>query len=259
MKAGGDIFWSLFNEFNFWAVITFVIVMVWMFHHSLRYRSKDGSNNNVDDFKPGVFPKENDDMRMELTWTIVPFILIIYLTYIAWGPIDEMWSADPDAHEVRVTGNQWYWDFDCDPYRNTADAPASSIPMENRSSSMFYDANGELICEISNKELDSTGDGIDDLTVPLLRLTAEVSYLFNLTSNDVTHAPFFLDWGLKEDTQPGMYTRLYHTPGVDEIGASFLMCTEYCGDAHSDMTAVVEVCGDLTDEDTCEGTPLQWW
>ncbi|MDE0708678.1 MAG: hypothetical protein OSB33_06990, partial [Candidatus Poseidoniales archaeon] len=221
MEAGGDIFWALFNEFNFWAAITFVIVMVWMFHHSLRYRSKDGSNNNIDNFIPGVFPKENDDMRMELTWTIVPFILIIYLTYIAWGPIDEMWKSDPDAHQINLTGNQWYWDIDCDPLRGTEDAPESFLSMENRSDMMFYDADGVLICELTTIE-------VEGQIKPLLRVKAEESYNFRLTSNDVTHAPFFLDWGIKEDTQPGMETRLYHTPSMDEIGSSLLMCTEYC-------------------------------
>ena len=209
MRAGGDVFWALFDEFNFWALIVLVIVLVWMFHHSLRYRSKDGSNNNVDNFIPGVFPKENDNMTMELTWTIIPFILIVYLTFIAWGPIDEMWSADPDAHEITVTASQWNWDFDC------GDLDAD-------------------ICEVSNID-------VEGQTKPLLRVKAGESYLFNMTSVDVTHAPFFLDWGIKEDTQPGMITRLYYTPSVDEIGSSLLMCTEYCGKDHGYMTAVVEV------------------
>lgn len=209
MRAGGDVFWALFDEFNFWALIVLVIVLVWMFHHSLRYRSKDGSNNNVDNFIPGVFPKENDNMTMELTWTIIPFILIIYLTFIAWGPIDDLWTADPDAHEVTITASQWNWNFDC------GDLDAD-------------------ICEVSNID-------VEGQTKPLLRLKAGESYMFNMTSVDVTHAPFFLDWGLKEDTQPGMITRLYHTPSTDEIGSSLLMCTEYCGKDHGYMTAVVEV------------------
>ena len=188
MEAGGEVFWDLFNEFNFWALIVLVIVIVWMFHHSLRYRSKDGSNNNIDEFEPGVFPRENDNLTMELTWTIIPFILIVYLTFIAWGPIDKLWTADPDAHEVTITASQWNWDFDC------GDLDAD-------------------ICEVSNID-------VEGQTKPLLRLKAGESYLFNMTSVDVTHAPFFLDWGLKEDTQPGMYTRLYHTPSNDEIGSS---------------------------------------
>ena len=234
MRAGGEIFWYLFDIFNFWAAIVLFIVLVWMFHHSLKYRSKDGSDNNIDDFKPGVFPKENDDLKMELTWTIVPFILIVYLTYIAWGPIDEMWSADPDAHEIYVTGNQWYWDFDCDPFRDTENAPESYLSMENRSSTVFYNANGILICEISTIE-------VEGQIKPLLRVKADESYGFLLTSNDVTHAPFFLDWGIKEDSQPGLETAIYYTPSTDEIGTHLLLCTEYCGDDHGYMTAIVEV------------------
>ena len=234
MEAGGEHFWYLFDIFNFWALIVLVIVVVWMFYNSLRFRSKDGSDNNIDNFTPGVFPKENDDLRMELTWTIVPFILIVYLTYIAWGPIDEMWTADPDAHEINITGNQWYWDFDCDPLRDTEDAPESSVAMENRSSTMFYNDNGILICEITTIE-------VEGQIKPLLRVKADESYGFILISNDVTHAPFFLDWGLKEDTSQNVETRLYYTPSVDEIGSSLLMCTEYCGMDHGYMTAVVEV------------------
>ncbi|CAI8401049.1 MAG: Cytochrome c oxidase subunit 2 [Marine Group II euryarchaeote MED-G33] len=234
MRAGGEIFWYLFDIWNIWAAIVCLIVAVWLFHHSLKYRSTDGSDNNIDDFKPGVFPRENDDLKMELTWTIVPFILIVYLTYIAWGPIDDMWSADPDAHEISVTGNQWYWDFDCDPFRGTENAPESYLPMENRSSAVFYDENGILICEITTIE-------VEGQIKPMLRVKAEQSYGFLLTSNDVTHAPFFLDWGIKEDAQPGMQTRLYHTPSMDEVGSSLLMCTEYCGKDHGYMTAVVEV------------------
>ena len=234
MRAGGEIFWYLFDIWNIWAAIVCLIVAVWLFHHSLKYRSTDGSDNNIDDFKPGVFPRENDDLKMELTWTIVPFILIVYLTYIAWGRIDDMWSADPDAHEISVTGNQWYWDFDCDPFRGTENAPESYLSMENRSSAVFYDENGILICEITTIE-------VEGQIKPMLRVKAEQSYGFLLTSNDVTHAPFFLDWGIKEDAQPGMQTRLYHTPSMDEVGSSLLMCTEYCGKDHGYMAAVVEV------------------
>jgi|TARA_B100000530_G_scaffold215719_1_gene138386 cytochrome c oxidase subunit 2 len=229
VEAGGDIFHMLFDEWNFWAAIVMIIVLIWMFHHSLKYRSKDGKSRSesCDEFIPGVFPKENDNLKMELTWTIVPFILIVYLTYIAWGPLDEMWSADPDAHEIGVTANQWFWDFDC-----MADDEQDNATLGQQN--VAYNADGEVICEIST--IDVEGE-----TKPLLRVKAQQSYAFIMTSNDVTHAPFFLDWGIKEDSQPGMETRLYHTPSLDEVGSSLLMCTEYCGKQHSTMTAVVEV------------------
>ena len=229
MRAGGDIFWALFDEWNIWAAIVMVIVIIWQLHHSLKYRSPDGKSlaYDTDVFVPGVFPEENDNMKMELTWTIVPFILIVYLTYIAWGPIDEMWKADPDAHEIGIVGNQWYWDFDC-----VADDNDDNTTFGKQTDA--YDENGNLICQLTTID-------VEGQTRPLLRVKAGQSYGYILTSNDVPHAPFFLDWGIKEDTQPGIETRLYHTPSVDEIGSSLLMCTEYCGKDHGYMTAVVEV------------------
>ncbi|GIS44586.1 MAG: hypothetical protein Ct9H90mP16_16560 [Candidatus Poseidoniales archaeon] len=52
-----------------------------------------------------------------------------------------------------------------------------------------YNAEGEVICEIST--IDVEGE-----TKPLLRVKADQSYAFIMTSNDVTHAPFFLVWGV---------------------------------------------------------------
>ena len=209
MEAGGEIFHALFDEYFLWSIVVGVITFAWMGHHSLRYRSKDGSDNNIDNLTPGVFPVENDNLTLELTWTIIPFILIVYLTFIAWGPIDEMWTADPDAHEIHLTGSQWAWDFDC------GDLDAD-------------------ICEVTSID-------IEGKTRPLVRLKAGESYHFNMTSDDVTHAPFFNDWGLKEDVQPGLITTLFYTPSHEEIGSHLLMCTEYCGDEHGYMTAVIEV------------------
>ncbi|MEE2812266.1 MAG: cytochrome c oxidase subunit II [Candidatus Thermoplasmatota archaeon] len=209
MKAGSDLFYELFNEFVAWSILVFAITFIWQMHHSLRYRSKDGSDNNVDNLTPGVFPKENDDLRLELTWTILPFILIVYLTYISWGPLSEVWTEDPEAHQVGIHASQWNWGFDC----------------------------GDLdedICSISNAD-------VEGQTKPKISLKAGESYTFILTSEDVTHAPFFVDWGIKEDSQPGMVTKMYYKPSVDEIGTHLLLCTEYCGDDHGYMTAVVEV------------------
>lgn len=209
MRAGGVLFWEMFDEFFMWSIIVGVITFAWMAHHSLRYRSKDGSDNNVDNFTPGVFPAENDDIRLELTWTIIPFILIVYLTYISWGPLDEVWSEDEGAVDIRITGSQWAWDFDCG------------------------DLDADL-CEV-------TPIDVEGKSKKKLSLKAGQAYTFILTSDDVTHAPFFVDWGIKEDAQPGLETGMYYTPSTDEIGSHLLLCTEYCGSEHGYMTAVIEV------------------
>ena len=73
-------------------------------------------------------------------------------------------------------------------------------------------------------------------------------YLANLTSIDVTHAPWFVAFGVKEDSVPGLDTQVWIIPTCDEVDcggeegeSSLLLCTEYCGDDHAYMAAVVNV------------------
>jgi len=246
MEFGGDIFQDLYIEFMFWSVIVGVITFVWMIHHSFVYRTSDGDLSgkrlhlrtqldslrhemkragmdmefeieeeederawpNVDNIKVGVFPKENDNLKLELFWTIIPFILICYLCWISWAPTDAIWPSAyelEDAHEVGVTGQQWFWDFDCK----------------------------ELTSDLCDVGVDSeTG-----LTVLSLKL--DETYILNLSSRDVLHAPKIVQYGLTEDAVPGMYTTIVFTPY--ETGKYFLDCAEYCGDDHAYMTAIIEI------------------
>ena len=60
-----------------------------------------------------------------------------------------------------------------------------------------------------------------------------------MTSNDVTHAPWFVSFGIKEDVQPGMITSQWIL--ADDVENFLLLCTEYCGDDHAYMIAGVSV------------------
>ena len=135
---------SLWNEYLVWSLLVALFTFGWLYHHSFFYRSEDGENPNIDNLEVGVFPVENDDLKLELAWTIVPFILIVYLTYISWAPLDNIWASpdgghfgdecdydsidyygsnlsfDPDAelkgeytancyHTIEITAKQWVW------------------------------------------------------------------------------------------------------------------------------------------------------
>ena len=82
MSVMTPIFENLWEHYIFWSVVVSLVVFVWLFHHSFWFTSQDGEKlPNVDGLKLGVFPKHNDDMRLEVTWTNLPFILIVWLTY----------------------------------------------------------------------------------------------------------------------------------------------------------------------------------
>ena len=226
---------AIWDEYILWSVFVGAIAFGWLYHHSYFYRSEDGESPNVDNLEVGVFPKDYDNLRLEVTWTVLPFILIVYLTYISWAPLDAVWSeTGPDGYhgsecvegessdnylngdgyvlsdcywEIGITGQQWFWEFDC------------------------YDLSDD-IC--------STGyASVEGELKPLLTLKTGETYLATMTSIDVTHAVKNPGFGMMEDVQPGQITHLW-MPAVEDT--SFLMlCAEYCGDNHAYMTAQIIV------------------
>ena len=227
-----DVIW---DEYILWSVFVGAIAFGWLYHHSYFYRSEDGESPNVDNLEVGVFPKDYDNLKLEVTWTVLPFILIVYLTYISWAPLDAVWSeTGPDGYhgsecveggssdnyidgdgyvlsdcywEIGIIGQQWFWEFDC------------------------YDLS-EDIC--------STGYAtVEGELKPLLMLKTGETYFAALSSIDVTHAVKNPGFGIMEDVVPGQTTYLW-MPAVED--SSFLMlCAEYCGDNHAYMTAQIIV------------------
>jgi cytochrome c oxidase subunit 2 len=64
----------------------------------------------------------------------------------------------------------------------------------------------------------------------------------NITSEDVNHSLFVPAFRIKMDAVPGLksYTWFF----ADEIGRYDVLCAEYCGVAHSEMTAVLRIVPD---------------
>ena len=213
MAVGGAPYLELFEIFWDWSVVVGIFTFGWLLHHSYYYRAKDGEVlANVDELKVGEFPKHYHNLKLELAWIIIPSILIVYLAWISIEPTSVVWP-DPDTvgeegvdyYEVGITGQQWFWDFDC-----------------------------------RNLDVDICDTGVDPETgLTTLIVKKDTTYRFNTTSNDVIHSPYFVQWGAKEDSLPGLYTAIWVTPDI--TGEFFIDCAEFCGDDHAYMTAILEV------------------
>jgi cytochrome c oxidase subunit 2 len=212
MAVGGASYNELFPIFWNWSIFVGVIVFGWMLHHSLFYRAKDGEVANVDNLKVGEFPLHYHNAKLEAAWIILPTILTIYLTVIIIGPTSDVWE-DPaaigvegeDYFEIGVTGSQWYWTFDC----------------------------RELSTDICDVGVDT------NTSLTTLILKNNTMYRVDLTSTDVTHSPYFVQWGAKEDAIPGLQTSIWLP--IDLTGRFFIDCAEFCGDDHAYMTAILVV------------------
>ncbi len=227
----------IWEDYIIWSLFVAAIAFGWLYHHSFFYRSNDGESPNVDNLEVGVFPIDYDNLRLEVAWVILPSLLIVWLTYISWAPLDAVWSqTGPDGyhgsecaegessdnyvdddgyvysacyHEISIIGQQWFWNIDCEDLS------------EDLCSTDFATSGGE--------------------TRPLLNLKVGETYLASLTSTDVTHAPKFNGFGMMEDVVPGQVTYLW-LPAIEE-GDSLMLCAEYCGDNHAYMTAQINVSG----------------
>ena len=228
---------AIWEDYIIWSLFVGAIAFGWLYHHSFFYRSNDGESPNVDNLEVGVFPIDYDNLRLEVAWVILPSLLIVWLTYISWAPLDAVWSqTGPDGyhgsecaegessdnyvdddgyvysacyHEISIVGQQWFWNMDCEDLS------------EDICSTDFATSGGE--------------------TRPLLNLKVGETYLARLTSTDVTHAPKFNGFGMMEDVVPGQVTYLW-LPAIEE-GDSLMLCAEFCGDNHAYMTAQVNVSG----------------
>jgi len=228
---------AIWEDYIIWSLFVGAIAFGWLYHHSFFYRSNDGESPNIDNLEVGVFPIDYDNLRLEVAWVILPSLLIVWLTYISWAPLDAVWSqTGPDGyhgsecsegessdnyvdddgyvysacyHEISIVGQQWFWNMDC----------------------------GDLSEDICSTDFATSGGE----TRPLLNLKVGETYLARLTSTDVTHAPKFNGFGMMEDVVPGQVTYLW-LPAIEE-GDSLMLCAEYCGDNHAYMTAQINVSG----------------
>lgn len=53
-----------------------------------------------------------DNMWLELTWIVIPMILVLYMFYIGWEGFIPMRQAPKDAMQVKAIGQMWKWTFE---------------------------------------------------------------------------------------------------------------------------------------------------
>jgi len=104
-------FTPLFRFFVLASIVVALFVYIWLIVAVKRYREKKGDKEPEDRIQPGVFPAPRGDLRLETAWTIVPLIIVLFLTYISLAPMDEIWDTPEDATVIQVQGYKWEWRF----------------------------------------------------------------------------------------------------------------------------------------------------
>ena len=184
---------SLFTFINVAGFILFAGIMITILIFVIKYRRK-----SEDDVTPVI----THNNILEVTWTVIPIILILIV--FGWGFRGFLTMSSPpsDAYEINVTAASWLWEF----------------------------------------RYPNGGTTVNEVYVPVNRPVK-----FIMRSDDVLHSLYVPDFRIKQDVLPNRYTTTWFQ--ATEIGESILYCTEYCGTAHSNMLATVNV---LSAEDFAE-------
>jgi len=190
-----------------WIVLLLVGVVAWalMAWALLAYRRRKGET--------GIPVQFRYNMPIEALFTAVPLILV--LGFFAFTARDtaaiEAKIENPDVH-ISVIAKQWSWDF------NYVDANVYDSGIQAQ-----FTGEEENIME----------------TLPTLYLPVGKSVQIDLSSRDVIHSFWVVEFLYKKDMFPGMTNRMYFTPLKE--GTYVGKCAELCGEYHSMMLFNVKV------------------
>jgi cytochrome c oxidase subunit II len=163
--------------------------------------------------------------RLEAAWTIVPVIILIAMAIPSVEKLVKIEDTSGSDLTIKVTGHQWYWQYE---YLGTGVSFYSRLA---RASDMAR----------------QKGSGIDPRTVPNYLLDVDkplvipvgVKVRILLTADDVIHAWWVPDFGMKRDAIPGFINEMWISVDADKPGTYRGQCAELCGADHGFMPIVV--------------------
>ena len=250
MLAGlGGFFWYSYTFFNdytlpvasehgvktdhlFWitmgvTVVAFTIISIVMFIFLYSYQYDKNR-------KAKFFP---DNHYLELTWTIIPAIVLAVLIFTglsAWNKITA--PASDEAEVIELVAQQFAW---------TARYPGVKDNELGNYNFKMIDPVNEFGLDLSDKNT------FDDFKSLELHLPKGKEVLLKIRAKDVLHSVFLPHFRVKMDAVPGMPTQFKFIPTLttaemrDKIGnQNFnyeLACTEICGRGHFSMKMTVVV------------------
>jgi cytochrome c oxidase subunit 2 len=199
---------ELHNMILLICVIIFVIVFGVMFYSIFAHRKSRG-------YKPAKF---HDNATLEVVWTVIPFLILVSMAIPSTATLLEMSDTSKSDLTIKITAYQWKWKYDYPDqdvgFFSTLTTPRDQI--ENKA------AKGEhYLLEVDNP-----------IVVPVGK---KVRFL--VTANDVIHAWWVPQLGVKKDAIPGFINEFWIR--ADEAGTFRGQCAELCGKDHGFMPIVV--------------------
>lgn len=93
---------NVFNFIYYLCLFFFVLVTVLLVLFVMRYRHRRGQERTA---------TAGHSTALELTWTIIPTILVLVIFYFGFRGYLDMAVEPPNPYEINVTAQMWSWSF----------------------------------------------------------------------------------------------------------------------------------------------------
>jgi len=190
-----------------------IVVFGIMFYSIIHHRKSKG-------YTPATF---HVNTRLEIVWTIIPFLILIGLAIPATKVlIHQEDSSDSDV-TIKIVGYQWKWQYQ---YLDQGISYFSSLATP--------------YSQIQNKQPKGQWYLLE-VDKPLV-LPVHRKIRFLVTSNDVIHSWWVPALGVKRDAIPGYMHEAWAR--IEKPGVYRGQCAELCGINHGFMPIVVQAVND---------------
>ena len=186
------------------------VVFSVMFYSLFRYTKKKNPN-------PSSF---HESSKLEVAWTIVPFLILIAMAVPASKTLTEIYEDEEGEINIQIVGYQWKWE-----YKYLEDDINFFSNLSTDQDEIY-----NLVPKGENYLLE-----VDE---PLI-IPVDTRVRFLITANDVIHSWWVPDFAIKQDAIPGFINTAWTR--VEEPGIYRGNCTELCGKNHGFMPVVVKV------------------
>jgi cytochrome c oxidase subunit II len=211
-KIAADMHWLHWFVLIICTVI-FVLVFAVMFWSVFHHRKSKGA----------VAAKFHESTTVEIIWTIVPFIIVIFMALPATKTVVAMKDTSNADITIKATGYQWKWGYDYlngegagIGFKSTLTTPRAQVNNEAPKTDKY-------LLEVDN-----------ELVVPVDKKVRIIT-----TASDVIHAWMVPAFGVKQDAIPGFVRDTWFR--AEKIGTYYGQCAELCGKEHAFMPIVVRV------------------
>ena len=194
--------------------VIFVLVFGVMFYSIFKHRRSKGA-------KAAHF---HESVKVEIAWTVVPFIIVIFMALPATKTVVAMKDTSSADLTIKATGIQWKWGYDYLRGEGEGIGFISTLDATQRAMSDAGKPSGDdYLLKVDNP-----------LVVPVDKKVRII-----LTASDVLHAFMVPSFGIKQDAVPGFVRDTWFR--ATKTGDFYGQCAELCGKEHAYMPIHVKV------------------